>query len=419
MVSTTHESRYAIDESIRLLIKLHLLMADGQSESPAADELRDRMESPWYAMSELEQERVRGLSADLYTLTNDSPFKHPLEGNGCRKELIDIIGQRIRNRSFDEVLELLRSRAEDISLQRATMVRGICYECLGHADVAELFIRFAAEREGYSGDATTKLLSMLNAESEIEFTDWVLSRSKSPSASLLLYIAFLKAKHSFSLSKDQALALIEDARSLTEQALSLPGATAQQMSLATGPFHTIIVALWHFGASDKALAVAERTIQLFPSDGIAYTIRGMVHESLADVEHIGDFHMAVKNRSPFSWPYARLAFACLENGEYEECLRLCQEALIRTASGLAKANILEWMAIACFLAGQPATLIRRYFMQAISLAPDNARIKNNFTAFEAANAAESLAPEDQIIKASDRDVFENREDFEHSVMEFA
>jgi hypothetical protein len=60
-------------ESVRLLKELHFLMAEGKSETNEADRLRDLMDEHWYSMSPEEVGRVRGLSADLYTLVDHPP----------------------------------------------------------------------------------------------------------------------------------------------------------------------------------------------------------------------------------------------------------------------------------------------------------------------------------------------------------
>ena len=57
-------------QSLRGLHRLHALSVAGQSQSPEADALRDSLEGPWYALSETEQQRLNGLSEDLYSLSD-------------------------------------------------------------------------------------------------------------------------------------------------------------------------------------------------------------------------------------------------------------------------------------------------------------------------------------------------------------
>jgi hypothetical protein len=49
----------------RSLLELHALSLRGLGDSPESAALCEGMEAPWVHMSEEEQERARGLSADL------------------------------------------------------------------------------------------------------------------------------------------------------------------------------------------------------------------------------------------------------------------------------------------------------------------------------------------------------------------
>src|SRR6266851_1727591 len=52
----------------QLLLQLHALSVEGKGNSPEAVAACEAMEAPWAAMTEQEQERMGGLSEDLYTL---------------------------------------------------------------------------------------------------------------------------------------------------------------------------------------------------------------------------------------------------------------------------------------------------------------------------------------------------------------
>lgn len=52
----------------KLLLQLDSLLSVGKGDTPEADAIRDEMDEPWYAMSEQELARIRGLSEDLETL---------------------------------------------------------------------------------------------------------------------------------------------------------------------------------------------------------------------------------------------------------------------------------------------------------------------------------------------------------------
>ena len=56
--------------SLALLFRLHALTIEGQDEGPEAEAIRDHMEEPWYKMTEVEQEAVGNVSAQLWAITD-------------------------------------------------------------------------------------------------------------------------------------------------------------------------------------------------------------------------------------------------------------------------------------------------------------------------------------------------------------
>src|SRR5262245_42342919 len=57
----------------RLTIEMHRLIGEGKGASEEAEALADKMYASWYAMTYQEQSRMRGLSADLYALSEGGP----------------------------------------------------------------------------------------------------------------------------------------------------------------------------------------------------------------------------------------------------------------------------------------------------------------------------------------------------------
>src|SRR5215207_4399158 len=57
---------------VRALREMHRLSSLGLFESPEAEEIRDAMDEAWQALTEVEQERLRGLSADLNALSENA-----------------------------------------------------------------------------------------------------------------------------------------------------------------------------------------------------------------------------------------------------------------------------------------------------------------------------------------------------------
>jgi hypothetical protein len=130
-------------KSAALLIQLHVLMRDGNSETDEADAIRDQLDAPWKHLSEDETARIRNLSADLASLEPDSPFHHPENGGIMRSDIADQIKSARHTNEYEKILSVLRNHSEDISADHAAFLRGWCYEQLGEPEVAKLFYSYA------------------------------------------------------------------------------------------------------------------------------------------------------------------------------------------------------------------------------------------------------------------------------------
>lgn len=132
----------AFAESVRLLRDLHFLTIAGKDESPEADAIRDAMEMPWWRLSALEQERVSGLSGDLYTLGEVDRSTTPTSSGG--HQLLD---SAVQAGDWDRALAILRENEDQITSSQAAALRGIAWDRLGHPEVAVLFFEEATRLE--------------------------------------------------------------------------------------------------------------------------------------------------------------------------------------------------------------------------------------------------------------------------------
>lgn len=62
-----------VREYVSLQLRLQDLFQAGQGDGEQADSIRDQMDGPWYRMTREEQDRMRGLSADLNALLDGGP----------------------------------------------------------------------------------------------------------------------------------------------------------------------------------------------------------------------------------------------------------------------------------------------------------------------------------------------------------
>ena len=58
---------------VRGICALHLLIAEGQDDSPEAEAIRDATDAPWESLSEIERQCIRNLSEELHALHGRRP----------------------------------------------------------------------------------------------------------------------------------------------------------------------------------------------------------------------------------------------------------------------------------------------------------------------------------------------------------
>lgn len=61
----------ALAEFLGFLLDLHRLDRCGMNDSAEAEELRDRMDGPWYNMTQAEQDIADDISIELYKIKED------------------------------------------------------------------------------------------------------------------------------------------------------------------------------------------------------------------------------------------------------------------------------------------------------------------------------------------------------------
>jgi hypothetical protein len=104
----------------------------------------------------------------------------------------------------------------------------------------------------------------------------------------------------------------------------------------------------------------------------------------ASARAISDLERAVHLRSHVIWPYFFLAHDHLCSKRFEECRRLCEQAVDMPGSAAVKSELSEWIAISQSELGFPAEIVRASFENAIRLDPSNERAVRNLAAFESA-----------------------------------
>ena len=120
-------------QSVGLLRELHLLTVEGKDETDEADRIRDAMDGPWGQLNSEERARLRGLSADLYSIGED--FASPAVPSDRGAAEFD---QAFHSRDWDKALEILREQ-QGLLPAGVAALRGVVWAELGYHEIAALF----------------------------------------------------------------------------------------------------------------------------------------------------------------------------------------------------------------------------------------------------------------------------------------
>jgi hypothetical protein len=164
MIATPPASEPPTQLYARLLQELHAVIEAGRGDTAEADAIRDAMDAPWNALTEAEQDRLGGLSQDLYDLSagRTAPIHlAPAE----RVQWTQTIGEALKTQNWDRLLELLRHAPADAPADQIRLAQALCWEHLGEPDVALRFRREAGRlnptiANGAPQDAWTAILKM-------------------------------------------------------------------------------------------------------------------------------------------------------------------------------------------------------------------------------------------------------------------
>jgi hypothetical protein len=128
---------------IRGFLQLHKLDLAGQNTSPEADIVRDALDAPWRELSEVERERMNGLSEDLYSLSGTSSGDSPKTGGAdAQRQIVEVFEAKDLG-EWDRALTLLRAVKEFVAPDVLSFVRARIWFDAGDREVAVVFLEHA------------------------------------------------------------------------------------------------------------------------------------------------------------------------------------------------------------------------------------------------------------------------------------
>ncbi len=376
----------------RLLLRLHSIIAEGRGDSDEAASISDEMDAPWYAMTRQEQERMRGLSRDLYALAEGGP--KPVDMSPAERQDYSARATAafaaLTEGDNDSALKFLReSIPRNLPRSVIPFLQARCWERLGDLEVALVFMKEAERLDSTHAVSVLTLLQRLQRANEaLDVANQISDNTRSSPEDLYLAACalFLPTRP---MTAREATPLRERSAAALRRALDL--ARTQPREIREIPdiesFITSALGVCYegLGRLNEALALYDEALALRPNDGELLTLRGLARYYQGALgPALNDFQMAVQAGAPSVWPYFFLAEHSLEQGDYLGTWRLCLQALQRPEVPItALAQLHEYLGISQAMLGQPVEVIRENFDKAQELDPSSERIRHNRAVAEA------------------------------------
>lgn len=373
---------------LRGVLDLHRLTINGQEESPEADAIRDATDAPWEGLTEAEQKRLRGLSEDLYSLSDPvNATPQPLNPRAQAK-LTDALIAR-ESGQWDRALDLLRRWSQHIPPALLSFLRGSIWLEAGDPATATLFYGHAADLEPGNGNYLALALHTLDLAGSgeaLQRAKNVLDHDETYAPVAVVRAGEIAMKATQSAPEAEASAGYRHLIPVLERALSRieidaeDGIDESVHTLATG----LLGFLHEFlGDNQTAVQYYSRGLRLSPTNVILLTARGILLYG-SGPRAIGDFELAANHGCPVVWPYFYLAHNDLVSGRFEECRVLSERAGQLPAPDSVRSELAEWKAISQAELDFPVDMVRASFEEALRLDPSNDRARRNLSLFEAA-----------------------------------
>jgi len=358
---------------------LHRLIAEGKDDSPEADAIRDASDGPWEALSETERDRARWVAEDLYSIYEEPPALQQM----TREAQSGLIGAyEAKNKGeWDKALALLREWRAYVDPALASYLRGLIWYDAGDRATAALFFQHAYKLDPNNFNYAAMFLSSLSSaepDAALIEAEKILHDHRKVSPVIYVRAAEIKLMSARLLSDAEANRIfaqlepvLKDAMYFAEHEPKKIDTTTVVMALGLLAFGYEFQGRWQDAVDHYTTA-----LQLDPDNDGLLVARGMILYGSYN-QAIKDLERAVQLDCPLIWPYAMLAHHALNTHLYEECIRLCEQALMKKGSAAVKSEILEWEAIAQAALEYSPGSIEHAFEQATRTDAANDRAKRN------------------------------------------
>ncbi len=267
--------------AVRGLRELHHLTAQGRQDSPEADAVRDAMDGPWEALTDVEKRRLSGLSEDLYSITDPAPAVVKEPNPQVQARLIDVSEARQRG-EWDRVLELLRRWGDYLEPSLLSYLRGDAWHEAGDSATAAIFLKHATDLKPYEGTYVNLCLVVENQTNPSKAQERVKKILQNPARFapfVVVYASSIVLEHVKELPVGEALQLLRQLVSPLQSTLiqvekgddgGIDNATLSMAYYLLGSCHE------HLGENQAAIVWFSKGLTTNPRDHALRIARGIL-----------------------------------------------------------------------------------------------------------------------------------------------
>lgn len=366
----------------RLLKTIHDLNASDLLDSPEAELTRDQMDVAWRGLNETERTMLRGLSADLYSLTGEEIVADSAFINEAA--LMEAAKQQYENEDWVSLLQTLRALSNKFPPAVVAYMRGRCWREIGRPEPAlwffELAHRLDPSQPNYELLALDARFRSSDRLSAVEKAKAILDDDTArPHA--VFGAAEIVSEVASRASKDDARELYKRVTSSLQAALKRVESDATLSivpSLKLAAHLNLAIALERQGDVEAAKRAFDQAVAAFPGRDEIIIARAMFLLGQQPELAMQDLRELVQRNTSSVYPYFFLAHHALVNERFEQCIELSERVSRMASDHLMRAHALEWMAISHHELGGPMDATLELFRQAIYLAPFSKDIIENY-----------------------------------------
>lgn len=367
-----------------LLRQSHDLLAQDKGDTPEAEAIAEQMDQPWYTLTPQEQQRMRGLSADLHALGEEGPKQVEMSPeqlaawqHGARDAF-----ERSELGNVDAWLEFLRQPIPSkLPRHIIPFLQARSWEKLGDLETALVFMREAERHDPEHMVCVLMLLQSLGREEEaIEYAERIIARS-TVTPEELYFAATVLLLSTRPRSDREAASRLQRSIEVLERSQNASHARSSEQGEIPNLDACVAFALGlcyeRTGDSNAAVRTYSAALARHPHDSELLAARGLTLYLQNKPEAFRDFLRAVRLGAKSMLPWHILARHALIEGAYGDALRYALQAVERAGSTQIQAEVYETIAIAQAMLGQPLDRMLANFNKAIELDPENRRIRRN------------------------------------------